>query len=151
MSEQKIKAILGLYEANSTLFQRVGELIQEGSERWHSQRRQAIVVTSEQADAQLRELLDTHDFPALVTLQTNIVRRHWQANEEAIQEAMRRRTGSPEAFLFGLMEAFSDWQRSVEKAMDDISQASAQGPWTEYLSLTTRFWHPKQHDTKKPG
>ncbi|MGP8432768.1 hypothetical protein ACT2FY_38145 [Paraburkholderia fungorum] len=151
MSEERINAVLELYNANALLFQRVSELLQHSNQQWVRESRQAIAASGRESEAQLRELLDARNFPALITLQTNIVRQHWQRHESAIQDALRRSAVDPEVLLSGLTDAFREWQQSVESAATHIANRPVNGPWVEYLSLTTRFWTPRDNDPANPG
>lgn len=140
MGEGRINAAVELYNANTLLFQRVSELLQHSNQQWVRESRKAIADSGRESEAQLRELLDARDFPALITLQTNIVRQHWQRHENTIQDALRRSAVDPDVLLSGLTDAFREWQQSVESAAAHLANRPVNGPWMEYLNLTTRFW-----------
>ncbi|KVS41302.1 hypothetical protein WK35_02025 [Burkholderia vietnamiensis] len=141
MSEDLSHLPLELYRANAQLFQKLGELAQQASQQWHTQRQRAVVAALEQFDEDLKDILSAKDMPAYVAAQTRIARTHWEKCQRALQAAVQPGDKAPAALIAAQAEAFQEWQQHLAGIVVSASKvAPVFGTWTDYPNRLLQMW-----------
>ncbi|MDR8398369.1 hypothetical protein NE850_18670 [Paraburkholderia sp. USG1] len=138
MSEERINILLELYKANTLFFGQVAALAHQAGQQWQSESQRAIATAVAESGAELKELLEAKDLPALLASQTGIASRRWEKYQGSVQAALLASAGSPDAVVRKLAEAFGDWQRRVSEVTGTAVPAA--GVWFGYPNPFQQFW-----------
>ncbi len=137
MTEEKINPILDLYKANTSFFQRLGELVQQVNQQWPNETQRAIADAVSESGDDFRKLLGARDFPTLIALQSSIVLRQCEKRQDAIQAALRSGIECRDE----LAEALRQWQQNLAEIAGNADNAPhIMDPWIAYLGQFSQFW-----------
>lgn len=140
MNEQMSNVMMQIYQANMLLMQRIGELTQAAGVQWSTKSQTTVAESVRDFSGEMRELLAVKDFPVLIALQFNLVRRHWDRNQELLQQAFKLSEKNPDLGE-KFREAIEQWQQEVSPLISGISGMSwAMTPWTEYMTQFQKMW-----------
>lgn len=128
-----------LYALNLKLLEQLTELVQKSGAQWTEQRQRAIAMAVVETQAELRDLISVRDPAKLVAHQTRIVRKHWEARQRAIQEAMESVSGNA-AIHKEAAERLAEWHQGVVRLGAETGAEHITGPWVAYLSQFPGFW-----------
>ncbi|HEY0294726.1 MAG TPA: hypothetical protein VGC69_05250 [Bordetella sp.] len=143
MAEEKSNTMMQVYLANMRLMQRLGGSLQAAGMQWSQQGQTAATTAAAEFSAELGELLNTKDFPGLLALQLNIVRRHWDQNQALLLQAFNLGAQNPE-LAAEFREAFGEWKQELAGITSEAgSVAQALTPWTQYLAQFQQLWNPE--------
>jgi hypothetical protein len=142
MIDQASNVFMQLYQANVRLVQKLGESLQDAGAHLSRDGQEAIASNASKFSEEVNELLAIKDFPALIALQFNLVRRHWDRNQEIVQQALKFGAENP-ALAGRFQQAFDEWRQEVENA---TRQAGDMGPvlapWSQYMAGFQQLWNP---------
>lgn len=143
MAEEKSNTMMQIYLANLRLMQRLGGSLQAAGMQWSQQGQTAATAAASEFSEELGELLKTKDFPGLVALQVNVVRRHWDQNQALLLQAFNLGAQNPE-LATEFREAFGEWKQELANITSEAGGAAqALTPWTQYLAQFQQLWNPE--------
>ena len=118
MSTDSTNPLPEIYSANALLFQLLTQLAQQASQEWTTLFQQTLATDGTDSCNEIGELLGVSSFPALLALQANIVRRHWEKYQNTFQPALQSAVERQNARITSIAEIVGEWQRSIPHAID---------------------------------
>lgn len=134
MEEEKVEALIQLYEANVSLLQKLGAIMRRSGQRWSELGQEAMTEAISDARAELKELLGATDAPALLAFQTRIVQRHWEARQRWLDGMLW--SASEDAALAGeISGAVAAWYQQTIRMVSVANELApvAMG-WIKHLN-----------------
>lgn len=123
-----------LYKANLDFYQRIGKLLQQGNRQWLEQNQQLFSENFSKFDTEVEKLLQAKDWQALSALPSETFRKMWQQPVADTQSLAQAAVSNQAAFVAGLTEAFTEWQKDLSSAVSNIGDTGTFGrTWDDFL------------------
>lgn len=146
MSEENLP--LKLYKANMQLHLELTRLLQEGTHRWLEAAHERGSRRIDQTKADMEGLMDSANWQSVAMLPAETFWRLHQHQVNTLQGNNRLVIKNQAAFITGLQQAISGWQKSVNEAMGSGTDAQ---PMLDVMKQWTTTWTVPQIEEDKPA